>query len=55
MWNVFDSTFIVITTLYLILRVKGLSSGDRELCFLPNYYRLNHPDRTNSYYFRSGL
>ncbi|KAI9463324.1 hypothetical protein BJY52DRAFT_79038 [Lactarius psammicola] len=28
MWNVFDSAFIVVTTLYLVLRVKGLSSGD---------------------------
>jgi hypothetical protein len=34
MWNVFDSTFIVVTTLYLILRVKGLSSGDCEWRFL---------------------
>ena len=31
MWNVFDTTFIVITAIYLILRLKGLSSGDREL------------------------
>ena len=30
MWNVFDSAFIVITALYLVLRVKGLSSGNRE-------------------------
>ncbi|KAH9177399.1 hypothetical protein EDB89DRAFT_2112315 [Lactarius sanguifluus] len=30
MWNVFDSTFIVVTTLYLVLRVKGLSSGDNS-------------------------
>ncbi|KAH9998811.1 hypothetical protein BJV74DRAFT_187360 [Russula compacta] len=28
MWNVFDTSFIVVTALYLILRVKGLSSGD---------------------------
>jgi hypothetical protein len=31
MWNVFDTTFIVITAIYLILRLKGLLSGDREL------------------------
>ncbi|KAH8980895.1 hypothetical protein EDB92DRAFT_1899322 [Lactarius akahatsu] len=30
MWNIFDSTFIVVTTLYLVLRVKGLSSGDNS-------------------------
>ncbi|KAI0267672.1 hypothetical protein BC834DRAFT_54466 [Gloeopeniophorella convolvens] len=28
MWNVFDSAFIGITMLYLVLRVKGLTSGD---------------------------
>jgi hypothetical protein len=31
MWNVFDTAFILITAVYLILRVKGLSSGNREL------------------------
>lgn len=34
MWNVFDTTFIVITALYLILRLKGLSSGDSESYFI---------------------
>ncbi|KAI0303626.1 hypothetical protein B0F90DRAFT_1809383 [Multifurca ochricompacta] len=28
MWNVFDTAFIMITSLYLILRAKGLLSGD---------------------------
>ncbi|KAH9972144.1 hypothetical protein BGW80DRAFT_1474791 [Lactifluus volemus] len=28
MWNVFDTAFIVVTALYLILRVKGLLFGD---------------------------
>ncbi|KAH9989483.1 hypothetical protein BJV77DRAFT_1151491 [Russula vinacea] len=31
MWNVFDTAFVVITALYLILRLKGLSSGDTSL------------------------
>ncbi len=55
MWNVFDSAFIAVTTLYLVLRMKGLSSGDRELCFLLNYHRSAYPDGINSFYFRSGL
>lgn len=33
MWNVFDTTFIVITAIYLILRLRGLLSGDRELSY----------------------
>jgi hypothetical protein len=36
MWNVFDTAFIVVTALYLILRVKGLLSGDRGLSLIPN-------------------
>ena len=31
MWNIFDTTFVVITALYIILRWKGLSTGDSEL------------------------
>lgn len=31
MWNVFDTAFVVTTALYLILRYKGLSSGNCEL------------------------
>jgi hypothetical protein len=30
-WNVFDTAFILVTAMYLILRVKGLASGDRAL------------------------
>jgi hypothetical protein len=30
-WNVFDATFILVTAMYLILRVKGLASEDSEL------------------------
>ncbi len=35
MWNVFDTAFIVIITLYLILRWKGLASGDSEFHLPP--------------------
>lgn len=31
MWNIFDTTFVVITAVYIVLRWKGLSTGDREL------------------------
>ena len=51
MWNVFDSSFIVVTTLYLILRLKGLFSGDREFA---SYLTVSdHLIRTgfNSFYF----
>jgi hypothetical protein len=31
MWNIFDTAFVVITALYIILRWKGLSTGDRSM------------------------
>ena len=31
MWNIFDTAFVVITALYIILRWKGLSTGNSEL------------------------
>jgi len=31
MWNVFDTSFVVITLLYFVLRLRGLASGNREL------------------------
>ena len=43
MWNVFDTAFVVITALYLILRLKGLSSGDSELYFAYTSNRPPHP------------
>ena len=30
MWNVFDASFIIIFLLYIILRIKGLATGDGE-------------------------
>jgi hypothetical protein len=43
MWNVFDTAFVVITALYLILRYKGLSSGNSELYLVPTSDSLPHP------------
>jgi hypothetical protein len=30
MWNIFDTSFVMITALYIILRWKGLSTGDSK-------------------------
>lgn len=30
MWNVFDSTFILVFLAYICLRIKGLAYGDRK-------------------------
>ena len=30
MWNVFDTSFIIIFLLYIMLRIKGLATGDGE-------------------------
>lgn len=36
MWNVFDSSFIIIFLLYVMLRIKGLVTGDGEFRVLVN-------------------
>lgn len=43
MWNIFDTAFIVITALYLILRSKGLSSGNSELYLVSTSDSPPHP------------
>jgi hypothetical protein len=35
MWNIFDTAFVLITALYIILRWKGLSTGNSELLPVP--------------------
>jgi len=34
MWNVFDASFIIIFLLYIMLRIKGLATGDGEFLTL---------------------
>jgi hypothetical protein len=43
-WNVFDTAFILVTAMYLILRVKGLASEDRELYLAPRSDSTPHHD-----------
>lgn len=44
MWNVVDTAFVVVTALYLIFRVKGLSSGDRGFSIFSNSVSLAYHD-----------
>jgi hypothetical protein len=44
MWNVFDTAFVVVTALYLILRVKGLSFNDRGLSLASDSVSLAYRD-----------
>ena len=43
MWNVFDTSFIIIFLLYIMLRVRGLATGDgkfQTLVLDGNFLRL---------------